>query len=64
MTNLIVYQNDGETLITTVEREPEFLDEWFGPGTGRFVAEFDRTETADVAILVSANVTATPYPVK
>lgn len=63
MTNMIVYQSAEETLITTTEREPEFLDEWFGSGIGRLVEDFDRTETADVAVLVSVNVHATPYPV-
>lgn len=64
MVNMIVYQSDDETLITTTVREKEFLDEWFGPGIGRDVEEFDRTETADVAVLVSVHVSATPYPVK
>lgn len=64
MINLIVYQSSEETLITTTEREPEFLAEWFGKETGRELVEFTRTETADTAILVSVMVHASPYPVK
>ncbi len=64
MVNMIVYQSDEETLITTTEREAAFLAEWFGLAIGRELENFDRTETADVAILVSVNVSATPYPVK
>jgi hypothetical protein len=63
MTNLIVYQSPDETLITTVEKEVEFLAEWFGAEMGRSLEEFDRTETADVAVLVSVVTTAAPYPV-
>lgn len=53
MTTFIVYQSDDETFITTLEQEHKFLAEWFAPGVGRSVEDFDRTETMETAVYVT-----------
>jgi hypothetical protein len=57
----VVYKGDDEVLITTQEREAEFLDDFFGiRGTscdievdkGRILEEYDRTETDESGIQI------------
>jgi hypothetical protein len=49
---LVCYCGIDEVLVTTIENEEEFLDEWFTNG-GREYADYDRTECPKVAQILS-----------
>jgi len=50
-TRFIVYEGEGEALITTPALEQQCIKEWFTQG-GRNILYYDRREGADSALVV------------
>jgi len=46
MTNLVVYEDEHEVLVTTEEREQEAIKEWFTDGS-RDIEVYDRCQRAN-----------------
>lgn len=55
MTKLVTYTLDDEVLVTTQEREQEFLGEWFASYCGRNIKDYDRVETKEAAVAVTVS---------
>lgn len=50
---LVVYENDGEVIVATKEKEPELIRDYFAEG-GRYLEEYDRREVPDGVVAVTS----------
>jgi hypothetical protein len=53
----VTFTSRDEVLVTTLTNETLMLKEYFGPGIGRDVEDYDREESAECAVQVLASVT-------
>ncbi len=54
----VVYSSNDEVLVTTRKNEKAMLLEWFAPHTGRDLDDYDREESKESAIQISADMRA------
>jgi hypothetical protein len=53
----VTFTSRDEVLVTTLTKESLMLAEYFGPGIGRDLEDYDREESEDCAVQVLASVT-------
>jgi hypothetical protein len=51
----IVYRDDSEVIVTTRKREKRMLKEFFGPGMGRDLNNYDREEITNDAVWIGSS---------
>ena len=54
-TTFVVYDNGKNAFITIEKQEAAMLEEWFAPGIGRKVKDYDRRVTKDTGVFVSSD---------
>lgn len=54
----VTFTSRDEVLVTTLTKESLMLKEYFGPGIGRDVDDYDREESEECAVQVQARVTS------
>ena len=52
----VVYDNGKEVIVTTKEKEPQTIKDYFGHNRGRNIFEYDRAITPDSAVWVITSV--------
>lgn len=53
---LITFTSRDEVIVTTLTNESLMLEEYFGPGIGRDIDDYDREESTECAVQVLARV--------
>jgi len=50
----VIYKNDKEVIVTTKKKERELLEECFGKNGDRDLEDYDRDESIDIGVCISA----------